>query len=154
MDQGSEYRQKLIAEYKEMVLPLLKYLAWFEQNAGNGVCSTYSGEEMSDTTLPFPVYNGTVMSFVKEAAKSPLMYKNYQYVYTRNAIRNHDDERRVIKRADLKDWDVLRAILSRYVLGGRVKGVLWDEGVKEQIFYLVLDQMKMIIEYWDKPLDL
>ena len=49
---------------------------------------------------------------------------------------------------------MLRGILSKYVLGGRTKAFLWSEAASEGIFALVLDQMKMIIEYWDKPIDM
>ena len=81
------------------------------------------------------------------------MDKNYRYVYTRNHIRTPEDERRVIRAAELKDWDILRGILSRYVLGGMTKASLWSQAVQEDIFYLVLSKMKEIIEYWDKTQD-
>ena len=93
------------------------------------------------------------MNFVREASKTSLMDKNYAYVYTRNHIRNHEDERKLIAKAGWKEWNLLCGILSKYVLGGRTKGTLWNEAVKEDIFYLVLKQMKEIVEFWDKPLD-
>lgn len=52
--------------------------------------------------------------------------------------------------AELKDWDILRGILSRYVLGGRTKAALWGEAVQENIFLLVLKQMRKLVDYWDK----
>ena len=104
--------------------------------------------------MTIPVYDSNLMSFVKEAANSPLMDRNYPYVYTRNHIRTHEDERRIITRAGVKEWDILRGILSKYVLGGRTKSALWSQGVQENIFYLVLRQMVQIIEYWDQPLNI
>jgi len=154
MDKGMEYRQKTIAEYKEAVMPLLKYLPWLEQNAGKAVSSTYRGQEMGEGTLNFPVYDGTLMSFVREASKSPLMERNYQYVFTRNRLHSHEDERKIIAKAGWKEWDILKGIFSKYVLGGMTKGTLWNEAVQESIFYLILKQMKEIIEFWDKPLEL
>ena len=103
--------------------------------------------------MSFPVYDGTLLRFVKEASRTKLMDKNYRYVYTRNHIRTPEDERRVIRAAELKDWDILRGILSRYVLGGMTKASLWSQAVQEDIFYLVLSKMKEIIEYWDKTQD-
>ena len=153
MEQGSEYRQQLIEEYKQTILPLLRYLPWFEQNAGKSVSTVYSGQDIAANSVSFPVYDGTVMNFVREASKSSLMDKNYAYVYTRNRIRNHEDERKLIAKAGWKEWNLLCGILSKYVLGGRTKGTLWNEAVKEDIFYLVLKQMKEIVEFWDKPLD-
>lgn len=82
------------------------------------------------------------------------MDRNYPYTYTRNRIKTHDDERKIITRAGIRDWNILKGILSKYVLGGRTKGLLWSEGLQENIFYLILKQMQQIIEYWDKPADI
>jgi hypothetical protein len=139
-------------EYKDEVMPLLRYLPWLMQHAGQTASSNYTGDGLGENSVSFPVYDSTMLNFVREASKSSLMDKNYRYVYTRNHIKSHDDERRVIHRATWREWDILRGILSNYVLGGRVKAALWSEGLKEQIYYLVLDKMKEIIEYWDKPL--
>ena len=154
MDQNSEYRQQLMSEYKQTVVPFLRYLPWFEKNAGQTGSTLYEGSDSTDGTMRFPVYDSTLMSFVREMSKSPLMDRNYSYIYTRNRIRTHEDERRMIISAELEDWGILRGILSKYVLGGMTKGVLWSQAVQENIFYLVLKQMQKIIEYWDKPLDL
>lgn len=154
MKQDMEYRQQLIEEYKQVVTPLLRYLPWLEKNAGKTVSSTYTGSNVAEHSIAFPVYDGTLMNFVREASKTSLMDRNYRYVFVRNNIRNHDDERRIIKKAGIREWDVLCGILSKYVLSGMTKGKVWNEAVEEGIFYLVLDQMKGIIEYWDKPLDI
>ena len=150
MDQSTEYRQQLLQEYKQMTVPLLKYLSWLEKSAGQAGSTIYKGTESNENALAFPVYDSTLMSFVKEAAKSALMDRNYPYIYTRNRIKTHDDEREIIAAAGLGEWDILRGILSKYVLGGRTKGVLWSEAVEQNIFYLVLSKMQEIIEYWDK----
>ncbi len=154
MEQDFEYRKKVVMEYKEAVMPLLGYLPWFEKNGGRRASNTYGDESITEHSVAFPVYNSTVMSFVREASKMDcVMNKNYRYVYTRNRIQSHEDERRLIQKATWKDWDILTGILSYYVLGGRTKGLLWNEAVEEQIFYLVLKQMKDIIEYWDRPFE-
>lgn len=154
MEKNTEYRQQLLQEYKQMVTPLLRYLPWLERNVGQNVSTFYQGPEFTEHSMSIPVYDSTLMSFVKEAGASPLMDRNYCYVYTRNHIKTHDDERRVIAAAELKDWDILKGILSKYCLGGRTKSVLWAQAVQENIFYLVLKRMQDIIEYWDKPLDI
>ena len=153
-EQSMEYRQQLLQEYKQMTVPLLKYLPWLEKNAGQTGSTYYRRDEANENTMTFPVYDATLMSFVKEAAKSPLMDRNYSYTYTRNRIKSHDDERKIIDSAELKDWDILRGIMSKYVLGGRTKGVLWSEAVEQNIFCLLLRKMREIIEYWDRPLDI
>ncbi len=146
-----EYMHRLMMENKGVLMPLLRYLPWLEQKAGQSVSTNYQGEGLAEHSMAFPVYDSTLMSFVREAGSSPLMDRNYLYVYSRNRIRTHEDERRIISGATWKDWDVLRGILSKYVLGGRVKAMLWNEGMTERIFLLVLSRMKEIIEYWDQP---
>lgn len=151
--ENTEYRQQLLEEYKQMVVPLLKYLPWLEKNAGQSVSYNYEGPDMTEHSMSFPVYDSNLMSFIREASGSKLMDRNYLYVYTRNHIKTHEDERKIIAHAGLKEWDILRGILSKYVMGGMTRSVLWTQGVQENIFYLVLKQMQEIIEYWDKPLD-
>ena len=153
MEQDLEYRQQLLQEYKQIVMPLLRYLPWMEANQGQTGSAYYHGADSTEHSLAFPVYDSTLLNFVKEASKTKLMERNYRYTYTRNRIKTHEDERRIIATAELKDWDTLRGILSKYVLGGMTKGALWSEAMQENLFYLILQKMKEIIEYWDKPLE-
>lgn len=154
MDQDLEFRQQQVNEYKAVVLPLLRYIPWLESKAGTNVGGYYHDPENTEHSIGIPVYEGTLMNFVKEAGNSTLMDRNYAYVYTRNRIVTHEDERNAIERAELKDWSVLCGILTKYVMGGRTKATLWTEGVQENIYLLVLKRMQTIIEYWDKPIDI
>lgn len=154
MEQGTEYRQQQIEGYKRAVVPLLRYLPWLEQNAGQAGGGFYQNPEATENSMSIPVYDATLMNFVREAQRSVLMDRNYPYIYTRNRIRTHEDERKVIAAAELKDWGILQGILSKYVMGGQTKSRLWMEAVKENIFLLVLKKMQEIIEYWDKSFTL
>lgn len=154
MDKDTEYRQQLLGEYKEAVVPLLRYIPWFENNSGQPGSTLYQGPEATEHSMGIPVYDATLLNFVREAARSPLMDRNYLYTYSRGRIRTHEDEKRAIAAAELKDWNVLRGILSKYVMGGMTKSTLWAQGVQENIFLLVLKKMQEIIEYWDQPLDI
>lgn len=153
MEQNVEYRQQLVREYEKTLIPLLRYLPWLEQSSGKKASTNYTGQDIAAHSISFPVYDGTLMNFVKELSRTDFMDKNYRYIYTRNHIRTAEDERRVIERATLKEWDILKGILSRYVLGGMSKGNLWSEAIEESIFYLVISKMKQIVEYWNRPLD-
>ena len=146
MEDNFEYRQKLMADYMQTIEPLLRYFPWLEQHAGEQMSSAYRAEEMGEGGFSIPVYDSTLLAFVREASKSKLMDRNYRYVYTRNRIKDHDTERKLIDRATLKDWNLLCGILSRYVMGGRTKAMLWSEAMVEQIFYLVLKKMKELVE--------
>lgn len=151
MEQDLEYRQQLVQEYRREAKPLFRYLSWLEQSAGSRASSTYSGQDIDKHSLAFPVYDATLMNFIKEASRTKLMDRNYLYIYTRNHLKTHDDERKLIERATLRDWDLLRGILSKYVLGGMTKSMLWSQGVQERIFFLTVSRMKQILEFWDKP---
>lgn len=154
MEKDTEYRQQLLGEYKQEVLPLLRYLPWFENNSGKPGSALYQGPEATEHSMAIPVYDATLLNFVREASKSPLMDRNYCYVYSRGGIRTHEDERKAIAAAGLKEWGVLRGILSKYVMGGMTRSTLWSQAVQENIFLLVLKKMQEIVEYWDQPLDI
>ena len=152
MEHDMEYRQRLVSEYRGKVEPLLKYLPWLTQKQGGKSVNMYDGEGLGEHSVPVPVYDGTLMSFIKDAQKSGLLDRNYVYVYSRNHIRSVLDEKAAIEKAELKNFEVLTGILAKYVLGGMTKAVLWSQGVEEGIFMLVLQKMKDILEFWDKPL--
>ena len=139
MEQDIEYRQNLVQRYRREIEPLLRYLPWLKQR-----------QNIGSNSISFPVYDSSLMGFVREAARTGLMNRNYPYVYTRNRIRNHEDERKLIERAELKDWDMLCGILSKYVMGGGTRATLWSEAVQEKIFFLVLERMRRITAFWDR----
>ena len=150
MELEGSIRQKISQEYHDAAEPLLVYLPWLEQHSGRESFSVYGSEGIKEHSLSFPVYDATLMRFVRQAEKTSLMDRNYRYVYTRNQIKGHDAERAIIQRATYKDWGILKGILSQYVMGGRVKATLWSEAVKEDIFYLVLSRMQEIVSQWEK----
>lgn len=151
MEQDLEYRQRIVSEYRAKVEPLLKYLPWLEQKERGRTVSMYSGEGIGENSLSIPVYDGTLMSFIKEAQKTGLLDRNYVYVYSRNRIRTVLDEKVAIEQAQLQSFDVLTGILAKYVLGGMTKSALWAQAVDEGIFLALVQKMKYILEYWDKP---
>lgn len=148
-----EYMRELADQYKEALAPFLRYLPWFEEHAGKRTGSSYDGSLDGNNTMSFPVYDSTLLSFVKEASKSSFMNRNYAYIYSRRRIKTPEDERKAIKTATIREWDVLCGILSKYVLGGNAKAYLWTQAVQENIFYLTLDKMREIVEYWDRHLE-
>ena len=147
---NQEYMRDLSKRYKEALAPFLRYLPWFEEHAGMQTGSEYNGRQDGNSTMSFPVYDSTLLSFVREAGKSSFMNRNYAYIYTRKHMKTPEDERRVIKAATIQEWDVLCGILSKYVLEGMTKATLWGEAVRENIFVLTLKQMRNIVEYWDR----
>ena len=152
MDNGKLSVEEIVAEYEGEITSLLKYIPWLESKSGQRVSSTYGGDGISESSICFPVYDSTLISFVKEVHNTKLITKNYQYAYSRYRMLSAEDELNQIEKATIKDMDLLRGILSRYVLGGMTKGNLWTEAVEKGIFLDILLKMKKVIEFWDKPL--
>ena len=149
MNDSSEYLRALMQDYKMKITPLTDYLPWLQQATEKAVVSTYSGDGIGESSLSFPVFSSEFMAFIKACSISGLMDRNYPYVYSRRAIKTHDQERRLIVSATWKEWDVLCGILSKYVLGGQTRSSFWREGITEQIFYLTVSKMREICDFWD-----
>lgn len=144
--------RELSGRYKEALMPFLRYLPWFEEHAGEKTGSSYNGSVDGNNTMSFPVYDSTLLSFVKEMGKSSFMNRNYVYIYSRKHLKTPEDERKAIRSATIREWDVLCGILSKYVIGGNARAQLWTQAVKENIFLMVLQKMQEIVEYWDRRL--
>lgn len=152
MEKEADLREQITSEYRSEVERFVTYIPWLEQKAGAQVASIYKGENITAHSVAFPVYDATLLNFVKEMSKSKFMDRNYPYVYSRNGIHNVKEEKRAIAHAGIRDMKLLCGILSKYVLGGMTKGTLWSTAVEEGIFLALLLKMKEIVEYWDKPL--
>lgn len=149
---NQEYMRDLSRKYKDALTPYLRYLPWFEAHAGENTGSSYNGSMDGNNTMSFPVYDSTLLSFVKEIGKSSFMNRNYVYIYSRRRIKTLEDERKAIRTATIQEWDVLCGILSKYVLGGNTKAQMWTQAVKDNIFLMILQKMQEIVEYWDRRL--
>ena len=147
-----EYRRQVVQDYKPDVERLIRYLPWLEQKAGKSVSETYSGSGIGEHSITFPVYDSTLLSFVKEVQRTTLVDRNYRYIYSRHRIVTLEDELRMISRADITQMDVLKGILSKYIMGGMTKGRMWTEAVEKRIFLNIVKKMKENLEFWDKPM--
>lgn len=148
------YRRQVVEEYKPDVERLIRYLPWLEEKAGKSVSENFGGSGIKDHSIMFPVYDSTLMSFVKEVQRTTLLDRNYVYIYSRNRIRTLQDEMRMIDQSGIKDMDILKGILSKYILGGMTKGNMWNEAVQNGVFLNVIKKMKKNIEFWDKPMSM
>jgi len=145
-------QEQIVQSYREEVKPLLRYLPWLEEKSGRKMLSSYAGEGIAGHSLTIPVYDSTLMSFVKEVSRTKLMDRNYRYIYSRNRIRTVADEKAVIEKATIREMNFLCGILSKYILGGMTKTTVWSEGMEQGIYLLVLRKMKKLLEFWDGPL--
>ena len=103
MDFQKDDRIDYLADYRDDMNKLLRYLPWMEEHRSAQVVSTYDGSETQKQSFSFPVYDSTLLSFVREAEKTKLMTKNYPYGYTRNGIRTTEQEIQFIRSARAKN---------------------------------------------------
>lgn len=141
--------EEIVDYYKKDAVKLFRYLSWLESKSGQSTCSIYGGEGIATNSVPFPVYDGTLLNFVREAEKTCFMDRNHVYVYSRNGLKTSKDELRLIQNATIRDMDKMAGILSHYIMGGRTKASRWSEGVSNGVYVALLAKMKELIEFWD-----
>lgn len=142
----------IIAEYKNDIDRLITYIPWLQTKSGNDVMSTYHGDNNISINFDIPIYDGTLLQFIKAAQSTKFMDKNYPYFYRRNNIKTSTDEINAIKKARLTDIQTFKGILSKYVLKGRSHGSIWQEGVANGVFLALLIRLKEIVDYYDKTI--
>lgn len=140
--------EDILLVYKDDVNALAAYLPWLEQKKNHDVSTLYTENNMDKHTVPFPVYDSTLMNFIKAASNTEFMDRNHQYVYSRNGIRSLADELAIINRATIFEMDMLGGIISHYVIGGRTKARLWNDGVYNGIFYGAISKAKELVDFW------
>lgn len=139
---------EVLKMYRDDVNKLAGYLDWLESKSGKTVSSVYSGDGLAEHSVAFPVYEGTLMSFIKDVDKTVFIDRNYRYVYTRNRLKTHEDELRFIDNATILQMDQLAGIMSNYVIGGRTRGRMWSEGMDAGIFYHIVKKSKELVDFW------
>ena len=152
MESENIYRQELVKKYRAAMGNLLRYIPWLEEKSGVKMVHNYSGDNMPDHSVPIPVYDGTLLGFVKEMQGTGLMNRNYVYTFSKYSIRTEKDELAMIDRVELKEIEIVFDIMAKYVLGGMTKGILWSRAVENGVFLLGLKKIKELLDIWDEPL--
>lgn len=152
MQQELESGKLFYATYGESIRKLSRYIPWLMSKSGRDVAQPYSGE-YGEVSFTFPVYDSTLLSFVKEAKETNLIDRNYPYAYTRWGIVTKEAEERAIEGATLKEVDFLKGVLSKYVLEGMTRSAVWTEAIDRHIFLNVLCKLKEITEFYNGPLE-
>lgn len=137
----------IVNKYRNDVSMLTPYLPWLLEHADTSVSESYSSDELSHS-ISFPVYDSTLLSFVKKAQETKLLDRNYVYVYSRNHLSSAADELSFIKNAQIQDMGDLAGIISGYILRGMTKGSVWSEGVHNKVLYSVIAKMQELITFW------
>lgn len=139
--------QEVFDRYKDDMLKLIAYLPWLEEKSGKvKVSDNYRSEGMTEHTMSFPVYDGNLLRFVKDAENTIFMDRNYVYVITRNRLRSAQEEVDFIGRQTMLQMDNIGGILSKYVMGGRTKSRLWSEAVDNGVWLAIVSKLKELYD--------
>lgn len=138
--------EDIVLRYRPELDKIVPYLNWLRDNASNEVAQSYNNSELK--SMPFPIYDSSLLSFVKAAQNTNLMDRNYVYVYSRNRLQTAKDELMFIQDAQITDMDDLAGILSKYILTGMTKGTVWAEGVRNGVLYNVVKKMDDLVKFW------
>lgn len=141
--------QQYIQKYEADILKLMRYVPYFMDIDAKKVASEYDGS-LGKSSLSFPVYDGTLMSFIKEAQKTVFMDKNYCYAYTKRRIRTKEQEEAAIQNATGRDADYLCGVISKYVTEGMRKSGVWQEAVERKLFLNSILKLKEILDYYKR----
>lgn len=152
MENENIYRQEMLNKYRTAMGDLFRYIPWLEQKVGAKMVQNYTGDNQPSNSVPIPVYDSTLLGFVKDMQRTGLMDRNYVYVYSHKGITNEQDELRVINEVEFKEIEVIFGIMAKYVLGGMTKGVLWSKAVENGVFLQGLKRIKELLDVWDQPL--
>ena len=142
--------EEIIQYFRADADRLFRYLPWLQNKSGSAAYTKYSDERVTANSISFPVYDSTLLAFVKEAGNTCFMDRNHVYVYSRNRLKTEKDELSLISRATIRNMDDLAGILSNYILGGRTKALLWNEGVQKGVYLALLLKMKEIFDFWER----
>ncbi len=148
MADGKKAREEIVEKYRPEVEKLSSYIPWLTEKCESDVSEQYTPE--GGKSIPFPVYDSTLLQFVKAMEQSVFIDQNFPYVYSRYGIRTLADELSVIEKTEIMNISVLGGIMSRYIIGGRTKGRMWSEGVQNGVYLKALTKAAELIEFWTR----
>lgn len=140
---------QVIEQYRPDTIKLLDYIVYLEKMNGRMVSSNYDQDGLAEHSVAFPVYDATLMQFVKDMENTVYMNRNYRYTYTRFGIKNATDELKVIENCSIRQLDVIGDILSKYIMSGRTKGRVWGEGVRNGVYLAAITKAYDLIHFWE-----
>lgn len=138
-------REEIIALYQDDAMKLLQYYSWVKKVSGQKLSEIYKGENIEKTSMAVPVYDATLLQFIKTAKTTKFMNRNYVYTYSRNFIKTAEDEIRLIENSTLQDIRALGDILSSYCYKGDVRGAVWTDGIRQGVYLVWLDKINELL---------
>ena len=148
LQENKESISRQVEKYRKDVAELVRYRGWLESKSGQDLTKLVDPAEGKQPTMQVPVYDSTLLAFIKSAQKTQFIDRNYIYTYHRLRMNSAEDELKEISRVQIMEIEILGAILSSYVLRGRTKGYVWNEGVRNGVYLALIDRMQELIDFW------
>ena len=148
MQDSKESVTEKLNKYRTDVEELSRYLGWLESKKGQDMSRAIDPTEGKGNTIKVPVYDSTLLGFIKKAQKTAFVTKNYVYIYRRYHLQTAEDEHRLIDKTQIMEIENLGAILSSYVLRGMTKGTVWNEGVRNGVLWHTVSKMEELVDFW------
>lgn len=142
--------EDIIAYYQPEVEKIAKYTSWLVSQQGESSFSNFKDQGIDGSSIAFPVYDSNCLAFVRLCQSTGLMNRNYVYTYSRKRLKTSADELAYIQKATIREMGELWDILSRYILEGNTKAVLWSEGARNGVYLALIRKMQELIAFWSK----
>ncbi len=142
-------RQEMVEAYQKEIDKLKPFVPWLTEKQGQYMAKIFKDEGIGESSITFPVYDGTLLNFIKVLSATNLINTNYRYDYTKYRIKEGKGELDFIERAELKDISVICSILSGYALRGRTKGRVWTEGVANGVYLQSILKIQELLSRYD-----
>jgi ADP-ribosyl-[dinitrogen reductase] hydrolase len=130
---------------KAEVEKLCSYIPYFETATKESVCKWGGGEKLGEKhfTMAYPEYEDTLQEFVQEVYKTSIMvYSDYDEIIHSYGI---DSEEQMIKSIDAADFELIKAIITRYIRKERFCDGSWAAAVEDKVFLKILQRLRKLL---------
>ena len=109
--------------------------------------------EITNITASKDLFNAIAAQTGSTQKAAGEFYDGFKNAIKEVSLKTDQDELRCIANARIVDMFLLKGILSKYVLRGMTKAVLWSEGVENGVLLAVLYKLRELMEFYEGPLD-
>ncbi|WP_226037543.1 ADP-ribosylglycohydrolase family protein [Aquibacillus saliphilus] len=129
--------------YKLDIENLISYIPYFEFATRESVCQWKGGEKLGEKhfSMPYPEYDQTFKEFIQQINETNLLLHQYTLVTDKLEFANKEQVNSTIATAD---FDLLRAILTRYVRQERFSDGAWASAVEDKVFFKILQRLQQV----------
>ena len=122
---------------KNSIEKLSHYIPYFETATKESVCHWGGGEKLGENqfTMPYPIYDDTLVEFIEEFYKTNLISYDYLDVIESRGLKSTNEINNAIDYADI---ELVKAILTGYVRQERFCDGIWVDAVRDKVFLKIL----------------